>query len=241
MKIHILGAILVVVGLSIIIYGLYIRYDTLHTQRKIIQQFENIAQKIDEADKSANNTRVDVIASEVNNTTDGANDITAESTAEGEANNDLDSSNIEQHTDDILLEIDGINVIGIMEIPKIDLKVAVAEGTDKKTLKKAVGHFEGTAMPGEAGNFAVAGHRSYTYNEFFNRLDEVEVGDEIKVKTTKGEFVYEVTDIFVVEPHEVWVLDPTPDPTITLVTCTPIRVATHRLIVKGKLKSQSSV
>jgi sortase A len=65
----------------------------------------------------------------------------------------------------------------------------------------------------------------------------MEIGDEIRVKTTKGEFVYEVTDIFVVEPHEVWVLDPTPEATITLVTCTPIRVATHRLIVKGKLKN----
>lgn len=234
MKMRILGAILVVVGLSIIIYGLYIRYDTLHMQRKIIQQFENVAQKMDEADKEVNNTRVNV--NEVNNRTDEAND----GTANGGANNGVDSSDIEQHTHDILLEIDGVNVIGIMEIPKIDLKVAVAEGTDKKTLKKAVGHFEGSAMPGEAGNFAVAGHRSYTYNEFFNRLNEVEVGDEIKVKTTKGEFVYEVTDIFVVEPHEVWVLDPTPEPTITLVTCTPIRVGTHRLIVKGKLKSQSS-
>jgi sortase A len=128
------------------------------------------------------------------------------------------------------------SAIGIINIPKIDLKVAVGEGIENKTLKYAVGHFEGTAMPGEKGNFAVAGHRSYTYSEYFNRLDELNVGDDIIVKTSKGEFTYKVYDKKVVEPTEVSVLDKTKEATITLVTCTPIRVATHRLIVKGKLQ-----
>lgn len=211
MKTRVLGIILAFAGLSIIAYGLYIRYETLNTQQRIIQQFENVMQETVETDIGQANS--------------------------GDPDSMEQISMVQQHADDPLLKIEGIDVIGIMEIPKIDLKVAVAEGTDKKTLKKAVGHFDGTAMPGETGNFAVAGHRSYTYNEFFNRLNEMEIGDEIRVRTVKGEFVYEVTDIFVVEPHDVWVLDPTPDPTITLVTCTPIRVATHRLIVKGKLKS----
>jgi sortase A len=128
------------------------------------------------------------------------------------------------------------SAIGIIKIPKIDLKVAVGEGIENKTLKYAVGHFEGTAMPGEKGNFAVAGHRSYTYSEYFNRLDELNIGDDIIVKTNKGEFTYKVYEKKVVEPTEVSVLDKTKEPTITLVTCTPIRVATHRLIVKGKLQ-----
>jgi sortase A len=126
--------------------------------------------------------------------------------------------------------------IGIMKIPKIDLKVAVGEGIDSKTLKHAVGHFEGTAMPGEKGNFAVAGHRSYTYSQYFNRLDELHIGDDIIVKTKKGEFTYKVYEKKTVEPTEVSVLNKTKDATITLVTCTPVRVATHRLIVKGKLQ-----
>lgn len=125
--------------------------------------------------------------------------------------------------------------IGIMIIPKIDLTVAIGKDVQVDTLKYAVGHFEGTAMPGEKGNFCVAGHRSYTYNEYFNRLDELQVGDDIIVKTKKGEFRYKVDEKKVVVPEEVSVLDKTKDPTITLVTCTPIRVATHRLIIKGKL------
>ena len=130
-------------------------------------------------------------------------------------------------------EING--TVGLMMIPKIDLKVAIGEGVDMDTLKFAVGHFPDTALPGQKGNFCVAGHRNYTYGEYFNRLDEVKNGDEIIVKTVNGEYKYKVYEIKVVEPTETSVLDATPDATITLVTCTPVRVATHRLIIKGRL------
>ena len=125
--------------------------------------------------------------------------------------------------------------IGIISIPKIDLNVVLSEGVDASVLKYAVGHFAGTPMPGDKGNFCVAGHRSYTYNEYFNRLDELDKGDKIIVTTMAGEFQYEVYESKVVEPEEISVLDNTEDEEITLVTCTPIRVATHRLIVKGKM------
>ncbi len=126
--------------------------------------------------------------------------------------------------------------IAILEIPKINITVAVVEGTSSEALKYAVGHFEGTGMPGQKGNFCVAGHRSYTYSEYFNRADELDKGDIIKVRTQKGEFTYEIYEKKTVEPSEVSVLNPTDDATITLVTCTPIRIATHRLIIKGRLK-----
>jgi sortase A len=137
---------------------------------------------------------------------------------------------------DIAPQGQNVKAMAIMIIPKINLRVAVADGTDTETLKYAVGRFQGTGMPGEKGNFAVGGHRSYTYNQYFNRLDELEDGDEIIVQTPKGEFTYIVNKKFVVDPSEVHVLDTTEDATITLVTCTPIRVATHRLIIKGYLQ-----
>jgi len=127
-------------------------------------------------------------------------------------------------------------IIGIITIPKIDVKAAIGEGVDADTLKYAVGHFTGTSLPEEKGNFCIAGHRSYTYGEFFNRLDELEIGDEIIVQTTTAQYKYNVYEKKVVEPNEISVLNNTNSSTITLVTCTPIRVATHRLIVKGKLK-----
>ncbi|MGH4117796.1 class D sortase [Clostridium sp.] len=128
-----------------------------------------------------------------------------------------------------------LGTIGIISIPKIDVNVALSEGIDMETLKYAVGHFNGTPMPGEKGNTCIAGHRSYTYNQYFNRLDELGIGDKIIVTTRVGEFKYEVYESVVVEPEEISVLDNTKGAEITLVTCTPIRVATHRLIVKGKL------
>lgn len=154
---------------------------------------------------------------------------------------DIDKNGIDNSSNDTSSNVkppsEDINaVIGIMKIPKIDLKVAIGDGVDNKTLKYAVGHFQGTAMPGEKGNFCVAGHRSYTYSEYFNRLDELKEGDDIIVQTKKGEFTYKIYEKKVVEPTEVSVLNSTEAATITLVTCTPIRVATHRLIIKGKLQ-----
>jgi sortase A len=125
--------------------------------------------------------------------------------------------------------------IGIISIPKIDANVALSEGIGTEILKYAVGHFTETPMPGEQGNSCFAGHRSYTYNQYFNRLDEVNIGDRIIVTTKDGEFEYEVYESKVVEPEEISVLDNTKGAEITLVTCTPIRVATQRLVVKGKM------
>lgn len=145
-------------------------------------------------------------------------------------------SNIDK-TSDTQPPSDKEGALGILTIPKINLKVAIGEGVDQSILKYAVGHFKGTAMPGEKGNFAVAGHRSYTYSEYFNRLGEIKNGDTIYVQAKNGTYTYKVYNISVVTPDHVEVLNPTPDATMTLVTCTPIRVATHRLIINAKLEN----
>ncbi len=132
---------------------------------------------------------------------------------------------------------DTVTPICVLTIPKIDLTVAVGEGVDNATLRCAVGHFEGTALAGETGNFCLIGHRNYTFGEFFNRLDELAAGDSILVDRGGQAYTYTVTETFVVEPQEIWVLDPSEDAQITLITCTPVRIATHRLIVKGTLNT----
>lgn len=126
-------------------------------------------------------------------------------------------------------------VLGILSIPKIDLVVAVQAGVDQQTLKHAVGHFPQSALPGTRGNFSVIGHRNYARGQFFNRLGEVEVGDEIIVQYLTQEHVYRVTDTFVVTPDQVSVLEGGTEAEITLITCAPARRSTHRLIVKGLL------
>ncbi|KOA21435.1 sortase family protein [Clostridium homopropionicum DSM 5847] len=153
-----------------------------------------------------------------------------------EVNNDKPVNKVEIKVPENKLEINTKDTIGILYIPKIDIKVAIAEGVDNETLKYAVGHFKGTPLPDNKGNFCIAGHRSYAYGEFFNRLDELQIDDEITVETKVRQYKYRVYEKKVVEPSEISVLDNTKDPIITLVTCTPVRIATHRLIIKGKLE-----
>ena len=129
------------------------------------------------------------------------------------------------------------DVIAILEIPKIDLKVAVKEGIDQKTLDYSVGHFDQTQMPGQYGNFAVAGHRNYTSNKFFSNLDELERGDNIVVHTLDEKYTYIVDSKEVVTPDKVEVLDSDENKKmITLITCTPKYVGTHRLVVNGYIE-----
>ncbi len=110
------------------------------------------------------------------------------------------------------------------------------EGTDEKTLNYAVGHFKESAMPGEVGNFAVAGHRNYTYNKFFSNLDKLEEGDKIKMTTKDDVYTYTVSSLEVVTPDKVEVLNSKDNyKSITLITCTPKYLGTHRLIIKGKI------
>ncbi|VYU69475.1 sortase [Clostridium tertium] len=129
--------------------------------------------------------------------------------------------------------INGYKPIALIEIPSIDLSQGLVEGIADDILQYYLGHFEGSAMPGEKGNFAVAGHRVSDYSEAFVNLYKTELGDKILVKANKKEYVYEITDNFIVAPDRVDVLDDTDDATITLVTCTV--GAKERVIVKGKL------
>jgi sortase A len=124
--------------------------------------------------------------------------------------------------------------IASIKIPRIDLEKFVVEGVGVEDLKKGPGHYPGTAMPGETGNAAIAGHRT-TYGAPFGRLDELEAGDSIVVATRTGEFRYEVTESKIVSPEDVWVLDPTPDGRLTLTTCHPRYSAAQRLIIVAAL------
>jgi len=129
--------------------------------------------------------------------------------------------------------INGYKPIALMEIPSIGLSQGIVEGVADDILQYYLGHFEASVKPGEKGNFSVAGHRVSDYSEAFVNLYKIEIGDKVLVKSNKKEYVYEVTDSFIVSPDRVDVLNNTDEATITLVTCTV--GAKERVIVKGKL------
>ena len=145
--------------------------------------------------------------------------------------------NVEESTEttakDEMKNINGYIPVGLIEIPSINLSQGIVKGVTDDILKYYLGHFESSVMPGEKGNFAVAGHRVSDYSESFINLYKVKQGDKVLVKYNNNEYVYEIEEKFVVNPWQVDVLENTQDEIITLVTCTV--GAKERLIVKGKL------
>jgi sortase A len=126
--------------------------------------------------------------------------------------------------------------IGIIDIPKIGANFVVVEGTGEADLERGPGHYQGTALPGNPGNAAIAGHRT-TYLKPFYNLDQMAPGDPIFITTTQGRFQYNVVDTLVVDPSDVAVLQPTPTPTLTLTTCNPRFSASTRMVVQADLVS----
>ncbi len=136
--------------------------------------------------------------------------------------------------------------IGTIEIPRIGSNFVMVEGVDLKYLSEGPGHFPGTPLPGQAGNAAVAGHRT-TYKAPFNRIDELQPGDEIFITTLQGHFTYKVMAQApdqpggpplghrVVKPNAVEILADKGRNQLTLMACNPKYYATQRIVVEALL------
>ncbi|MGD9704220.1 MAG: class E sortase [Acidimicrobiia bacterium] len=130
--------------------------------------------------------------------------------------------------------------LGKIEIPEIDMSGVIVAGVRTEDLKKGIGHYPDTPLPGQAGNAAIAGHRT-TYGAPFYRIDELEVGDEIKVTTLQGAFVYRVTGQSIVAPSDYSVVADQPGKVmLTLTSCHPRYSARQRIIVTAELDVAAS-
>ncbi len=124
-------------------------------------------------------------------------------------------------------------VIGEIEVLRLGLKAIVVQGDSEKLLRRAVGHLPETALPGEAGNVALAGHR----DGLFRPLRNVRPGDTITLRTPNHEFQYQVDWTAVVPPTALRVIEPTAEPALTLVTCFPfyyVGAAPERFVVRAR-------
>ena len=123
----------------------------------------------------------------------------------------------------------------VVAIPELHIKAPVLEGTEQEVLREGAGHFIGTGAIGQ-GNYCIAAHSSAIYKEYFNNLKNVENGMEIFLYRPNDTYeTYTVTDSFIVEPNETWVLGDFGDCRVTLVTCTDD--GSQRRIVVGTLKN----
>jgi len=129
-----------------------------------------------------------------------------------------------------------ITGIGILTIEAIDLRLPIADDIEYATLRIAPGRVPQTAQIGDIGNAVIAGHRNYAFGSMFNRLGELETGDILQYQARNGEVMeFVVFEIAIIEPeNQIAFLQPTNESIITLYTCTPIRTATHRLIIRAE-------
>ncbi|WP_310939012.1 class C sortase [Clostridium sp. SHJSY1] len=127
-------------------------------------------------------------------------------------------------------------MIGHINIPKIDLDAPIYEGTSSEVLSKGIGHMEGTSLPvgGEGTHSVLTGHRGLPTAKLFTDLEKVEIGDRFYIKGIEGTIAYEVDQIKVVEPtdFENLKIEQGKD-YVTLMTCTPYMINSHRLLVRG--------
>lgn len=135
------------------------------------------------------------------------------------------------------LDISGTGIMGYITIPKISVELPIYHGTDEGVLQVAAGHLEGSSLPvGGAGTHAViSAHRGLPSAKLFTNLDELEVGDRFTITVLNRVLTYEVDQISIVPPTEIDQLLPTEGMDyVTLMTCTPYGINTHRLLVRGK-------
>ncbi len=134
------------------------------------------------------------------------------------------------------LNIDNSGIMGYIEIPKINIKLPIFHGVEASVLQIGTGHLKETTLPigGEGTHAAISGHRGLPSAKLFTELDKLEIGDIFNIYVLDESLSYQVDDIKVVEPDDVTSLGLIPGKDyVTLITCTPYGVNTHRLLVRG--------
>ncbi|HAT4284334.1 TPA: class D sortase [Clostridium perfringens] len=210
---NILGILLIVAGISLIGVTIWMKYDTYRQQQAVLDSFRNLQFDVPEGENKDKEV------------------LKEEDTKEN--SNKAEKVEVEKEKKPEKAQLEEGKGIGILNIPKINLEIGIIEGVSYEDIKYVVGHFPGSPMPGEKGNFSIAGHRISYFGQAFKDIDKLEKGDKVKVTYNGKEYTYEVTDMYEVTPNETEALNPTKDATITIVTCTTD--AKNRVIVKGKL------
>ena len=135
-----------------------------------------------------------------------------------------------------VLNINGDGVMGYVDIPKIDVYLPIYHGTSDEVLQKGAGHLEVTYLPigGKNRHSVISAHRGLPSAELFTRLDEIEEGDIFYIHVLEKTLEYKVDQITVIDPEDLASLAVEPGKDlVTLLTCTPYAVNTHRLLVRG--------
>lgn len=217
MKIKLLPLILIIIGVLIIAYPIADRIYSRLIEQKLMREWE---------ERMRNQQNDD--------TGDESDEVTSYLNL-GEVFSQLSEEEQSGETDEAPAK--NFVTLGVLKIDKIKLSIPVLESSTPEVLKVGAGTLEGTSKIGViGGNTGITAHRSYTYGKQFNRLNEMEEGDTFNITTQQAVYHYEVFNKIIVEPTDVSFLKKNREESITsLITCHPIYIASHRLIVQGRL------
>lgn len=210
---------MLLVGLSMMLYPIISEWWNSKVQSRAVASYDKIVAEIDE---------------------DRAERMIAKANDFNERLAQLYSplSNPDQLTDyDRILNVIGTGVMGYVTIPVIRSELPIYHGTDEEVLNIASGHLKGTSFPvgGPSTHAVISAHRGLPSSRLFTDLDKLVIGDTFTVTVLNHVYTYEVDDISVILPEEIEKLSIIPDEDyVTLMTCTPYGVNTHRLLVRAK-------
>ena len=217
--ISILLVLLLLVGLSLLLYPYVSNYwNSLHQTRAIAAYAEAVA-KLDKDQY----TEILSAAQAYNASLLGRDNTQP-----------LDGDRKEEY--ERLLDVSGLGIMGYIEIPCIDCSLPIYHGADESVLQVAVGHMEWSSLPvgGESTHCVLSGHRGLPSAKLFTNLDKLQPGDTFILRVLDETLTYEVDQILIVEPQETGSLRIEEGKDYcTLVTCTPYGINTHRLLVRG--------
>ena len=222
---NIILAIVFIIGFGIFLYPSISDFINIHVQSKEINKYKHLVSELstEEYDK--------LIEEAV------------------DYNDSLVGYNLAQNIEKVnntnyynLLSLDNKGIIGYLAIDKIDVKLPIYHGTDASILQIGIGHLAGTSLPVESktSHCVISGHTGLPSAKLLTDLVELQVGDTFRINVLNQRYVYEIDQILVVEPNETESLELVEGKQYaTIITCTPYGVNTHRLLVRGELKSNT--
>lgn len=223
----ILVVIVFLAGLSLLLYPFVANQWNSYRQSRLISNYESTVAEMEEAGEidyekewqKANAYNAALLPS-----------ILPDSFAVADASEEEDDEYMS------CLNLTGDGMMGIVEIPKIDVKIPIYHTTEDEVLQKAAGHLEGSSLPvgGESTHSVISAHRGLPSATLFTDLDQMEEGDHFLIHILDDTLCYEVDQILVVEPKQTESLAVEEgEDLVTLLTCTPYGVNTERLLVRG--------
>lgn len=215
--------LMIIVGLGIILYPIISNQVYQKYYQDVIGNYERTVTK----QKNSQNEKLIEEAREYNHSLTSTNIVDAFQNPNRESSSEYMS----------ILNVNDKGMIGYISIPKIDVRIPIYHGTSSNVLQKGVGHLEGSSFPvgGENTHAILSAHRGLPSSRLFTDLNQLKAGDIFYIYILDQVFAYQVDQILVTEPSETEALKIVDGKDyVTLVTCTPYAINTHRLLVRGE-------